>query len=278
MKYAIKLYTALCLIFVLLLSISGSISGIFGEVLYIAAFAAPAIYGLYLSQTLHKRREEEAGLSLENKWYYTLSGESVKLFLPLVMPVILSVMLISFLTALILSLFGLSNPPVELSSLPRMLVMNALLPAVLEELMFRYLPLKLILPYSKKACIIVSATYFALIHCNLFSIPYALLAGVLFISIDIAFDSVLPSLILHFMNNTLSIVMMKYCNSSISYAIYFGACGLLLFVSLPFIIRSRGKYKNILKSLTSGESGFNAGYYPWLLIIPTLIVAVLNLF
>ena len=277
MKYTIKIYTALCLIFVLLLSISGSVGSIFGEALYVLSFAAPAIYGLYLSKGLHRKREEEAGVSLENKWYYSLSGESARLFIPLIIPVILSVMLVSFLTALLLTLCGLTNPSQELSSLPRMLITNALLPAVLEELMFRYLPLKLILPYSKKACIVVSAAYFALIHCNLFSIPHALIAGVMFISIDIAFDSVLPSLILHFLNNTLSIVMMKYCNSGTSYAIYFGVLGLLLLASLAFIIRFRGKYKDIVKLLVNGEADIKSGYYPLLLIIPTALIAILNL-
>ena len=72
MKYAIKLYTALSLIFILLLSISGSIDGIFSDLIYVCAFALPAIYGVYLSGTLHRKREEEAGVSLENKWYYKL--------------------------------------------------------------------------------------------------------------------------------------------------------------------------------------------------------------
>ena len=277
MKYAIKLYTALSLIFILLLSISGSISGVFGDFVYVGAFALPAICGVYLSGELHRKREEEAGVSLENKWYYKLDGESLKHFLPLVMPVILTVMLVSFLTALLLSLLGLSNPPIEQSSLLKMLVMHALVPAILEELLFRYVPMKLILPYSKSACIVISSVYFALIHCNLFSIPYALVAGVIFISLDIAFDSVLPSLILHFLNNAMSVVMIKYCNSTTSYLIYVGICVAFLAVSVPFILKFKAVYKEKLNELKNGNKNIDSGYYPLLLIIPTVLVALMNL-
>ena len=278
MKYAIKLYTALSLVFILLLSVSGSFSGILSDVIYIIAFVAPALIGLYLSKVFHRMREEEAGVSLENKWYYTLDAAKVKLLSPLVMPAILVVMLVSFLTTLVLNAFGISSAQIEITSLPRMLVMHALAPALLEELLFRYLPMKLILPYSKRACIVISSLYFAFIHCSLFSIPYALVAGALFISLDIAFDSVLPSLILHFLNNAMSVIMVKYCDSVTSYAIYLGACLVLLVVSLIFIYRFKDKYKEILKDTASDMGSIDAGYYPLLLLIPTLLIAVVNLF
>ena len=278
MKYAIKLYTALCLIFILLLSISGSLSGIIGEIVYVGAFAVPLFIGLRLSLNLHRKREEEAGISLENKWYYTISGESLGLLAPLVMPAIFVIMIVSFLTSLLLSYLGFSNSEPQLSSLPVMLIMHALVPALLEELLFRFLPMKLILPYSKCACIIISSLYFALIHCNLFSIPYAILAGVIFISLDVAFDSVWPSFILHFLNNTLSVIMLKYCGSDTSYGVYFGICALILTLSVPFIIKFRRKYGEILKMLLCAERSIDTGYYPLLLIIPTALVAIINLF
>ena len=193
------------------------------------------------------------------------------------MPVILTIMLVSFLTALLLSLLGLSNPPIEQSSLVKMLLMHALVPAILEELLFRYVPMKLILPYSKRACIVISSVYFALIHCNLFSIPYALVAGVIFISLDIAFDSVLPSLILHFLNNAMSVVMIKYCNSTTSYLIYVGICVAFLAVSVPFILKFKAVYKEKFNELKNGNKNIDSGYYPLLLIIPTVLVALMNL-
>ena len=52
---------------------------------------------------------------------------------------------------------------------------------------------------------------------------------------------------------------------------------MLLLASLPFIIRFRGKYKGILNSLTSGDITIKSGYYPLLLIIPTVLIAIMNL-
>ncbi len=278
MKYVIKLYTALSLLFLLLLSISGSIGGIFSDVIYVMAFVAPAACGLYFSQTLHRKREEEAGITLENKWYYTLRINSVNLFLPLVMPVILAVMLVSYMTTLLLGVFGLSNPEVQISSLPNMILVHALIPTFFEELLFRYVPLRLILPYSKSACVIISSLYFACIHCSLFAIPYALVAGAVFIIIDIAFDSVLPSLILHFLNNAMSVIMLKYCTSDTSYGVYFGVCGVILLISVLFIHKYRAEYKSLFKGLNSTREAVDTGYYPLLLIIPTVLVAIMNLF
>lgn len=278
MKYAIKLYTALSLVFILLLSISGSVGGFFSTVIYVAAFAIPAIIGLVISQRLHVVREEERGISLPNKWYCSLDGESIRLFAPLVMPSIALIMILSFLTSLLLNLLGAQNQEVELFSLPYMLVMDALVPAVMEELLFRYLPLRLILPYSRRGCILISSLYFALIHCNLFSLPYALLAGVIFISLDIAFDSVLPSLILHFLNNALSVVMLKYCNTPTANAVYFGFCAVVLVISLAFVFKNKSRYIALARGIMQKEAAADLGYYPFLLLVPTLLVAFINLF
>ena len=278
MKYAIKLYTALSLVFILLLSISGSVGGVFSTVIYVAAFAIPAIIGLVISQRLHVVREEERGISLPNKWYCSLDRESIRLFAPLVMPSIALIMILSFLTSLLLNLLGAQNQEVELFSLPYMLVMDALVPAVMEELLFRYLPLRLILPYSRRGCILISSLYFALIHCNLFSLPYALLAGVIFISLDIAFDSVLPSLILHFLNNALSVVMLKYCNTPTANAVYFGFCAVVLVISLAFVFKNKSRYIALARGIMQKEAAADLGYYPFLLLVPTLLVAFINLF
>ena len=94
-----------------------------------------------------------------------------------------------------------------------MLIIHALLPSFLEEMLFRYLPMKLIAPYSRRLCILLSSAYFALIHFNLFQIPYALLAGLVFITVDLWADSVLPSFILHLLNNVISVLWIKYSAS-----------------------------------------------------------------
>ena len=76
--------------------------------------------------------------------------------------------------------------------------------------------MKLLLPYSKRHTVIYSSLFFALIHCSFSQMPYAFIAGVIFMLVDVAFDSVWPSIILHFVNNSLSIVWMKYCSGTVA--------------------------------------------------------------
>ena len=77
----------------------------------------------------------------------------------------------------------------------------ALLTAVLEELIFRYLPMRLLAHRSPRAALLLSSLFFSLVHCDLFQMPYALFAGAVFMILDLAANSVIPSLVIHFLNN-----------------------------------------------------------------------------
>ena len=87
------------------------------------------------------------------------------------------------------------------------LINHALLPAILEEALFRYLPMRMIAPHSPRCAIIISSLFFALVHGNLFQIPYAFIGGIIFMSLNLATGSIIPSLVIHFVNNAMSISM-----------------------------------------------------------------------
>jgi simple sugar transport system permease protein len=105
----------------------------------------------------------------------------------------LLVIAVSALTTLVLAFFGKTNEVDVSGHLVYELFRHALIPAVLEELLFRYIPIKLLSPYSRRGAILVSALLFSLVHLNLFQIPYALLAGVVFGFLTVASGSILPS-------------------------------------------------------------------------------------
>ena len=209
MKEAVKVLTLLDIIFVVLLVISGSIGSILGDIVYFAAFLIPITVGFYYSGDLKYKREEIMGVAEPPDRVLELDRTRLRALLPLVIPTVAVVFLSSLLSSLLLSALGIKGAVTENEGIVKMILVHAAAPAFFEEALFRYIPIKLLLPYSKRWCIIYSAFCFALIHCNLFSIPYAFVAGILFMMIDIALESVWPSVILHLINNIASVIWMK---------------------------------------------------------------------
>ena len=197
--------------------------------------------------------------------------------LPLIAPVVSLVFITSIISSVLLSLFGISTPAVENKGIAEMLFVHALMPAILEELIFRYIPMQLLKPYSKRWCVLYSAICFALIHCSFPQMPYAFVAGINFMLIDIAFDSILPSLILHFINNATSVIWMKYCSSASASVIFASVLALVTALSLVFVLKRRKEYKEeFLGALDSGEK-MPTTYAPFALAAICLYVALASI-
>lgn len=178
------------LCFVIFMLLSGTFAE-WSDVFYALAFAVPTCMLLISSS--------DAPLSLG------LSGKDALLTLSVAPILILGVFIISFLTSSFFSLFGISQT-LELSgSTMTVILTHALLPALLEELLFRYAPLRLLNGAPRGNAVLVTSVFFALSHCNLLQLPYAIFAGIVFAALDIATGSILPSVILHFLNNLVSV-------------------------------------------------------------------------
>ena len=116
--------------------------------------------------------------------------------LPCVAPTLFVVTGVSYLTTLLLTaLTGRTNALELGESLPLALLVYALLPSVMEELLFRFLPLALIGKRSPRLCILFSATAFALVHHSFFSIPHAFVAGVVFMELAYRNTFVIPVIV-----------------------------------------------------------------------------------
>lgn len=246
MDEAGKLINLLYVIFILLLALSGSFGGLMGELIYYLAFFIPILIGFYYSKELQRKREEVKGVAEPPDRLLSFDKVRAVKLAPLVAPSILVIFFTSLTTSVILSFFGITASPVEDVGIIRMLLIHALIPAVLEELLFRYVPLKLIAPYSRKWCIIYSAICFSLIHCSFVQMPYAFVAGFIFILIDVMLGSVWPSIILHFLNNAVSVIWMKYASGIGASVIFTVALVLLAIVSLIFALKRREEYKSDL--------------------------------
>ncbi len=143
----------------------------------------------------------------------------------------------SLLTVGFFALFGVEKPPQELEGgLFRQIFYYAVLPAVGEELLFRYLPLRFLLPYGNLTALFLSATVFALVHADKFAFLYAFLAGVIFFLADMEENSLFPSVIFHFGINLFSVFFYPYEGMLVPSLLYFAGALCLGTVCL-FVLR-----------------------------------------
>lgn len=105
----------------------------------------------------------------------------------------------------------------------------AVVPALVEEFAFRGVVLSHLRKYGNTFAILASSLLFGLVHGNLVQIPFAFAAGCILAYIDILTDSMLPSIIVHFLNNAVSAV-------SVLAGTYMSELGSMWLVSAIFFV------------------------------------------
>lgn len=86
----------------------------------------------------------------------------------------------------------------------------AVLPAILEELVFRGYVLYALRPYGDWFAVAVSASLFGLMHGNIAQIPFALIVGIALGWLYIMTDNIWIPIAVHFINNGFSLLL-QYC-------------------------------------------------------------------
>ncbi len=117
-----------------------------------------------------------------------------------------------------------------------------IIPAVLEELLFRGVILGALLPYGKTGAVFISALLFAMMHQNPKQFIYAFAAGAVIAYFVLETHSVFMGMLIHGVNNFLSLVNMAVMNASgektvaaYSLSLYF-AVFVLALISIPVLI------------------------------------------
>lgn len=100
---------------------------------------------------------------------------------------------------------GLTSYPVWLLIVN--LVMTAVLPAICEETAHRGLLLNGLSGLGQKKAVILSSLLFGLLHLNIEQVFYATLIGLLVAYLTCITGSIFPAMIVHFMNNAMSVFM-----------------------------------------------------------------------
>ena len=189
----------------------------------------------------------------------------------------LVIILVSLLTSFLIGLiFGAQNSVYLGDNLPIAILSHAILPAILEEALYRYLPMRLWGRDRDATLVVISSLFFALVHRDFFVIPYAFLAGALFMIMNIITDSVWPSVILHAVNNTLSVIWIFYSQSSVFALAFYLSLVILSAISLIFIFKKRGEYAIGIKKIFGCEKLTLDGEILYL-AVPTLILSAMDL-
>lgn len=136
----------------------------------------------------------------------------------LLIPMVLIILTISFLSSYMadilldnLSYIGITSKTSTGSeyntgfSFILQIISVAVIPALVEEFMFRGIILHKLLPYGSTFAIIVSTVLFALLHENIVQIPFAFVGGLAMAFCVVKTKSLLPSIISHFIINFLSV-------------------------------------------------------------------------
>ena len=243
MKKSLLFITLLDILFLFFFILSATVALYLSEIFYYLAFIIPLFHGfVYLGTVSKEGRRLRLGID---------SG-SFAFSLPFVAPTVGAVFLISALTSLLLSLFGFFDTPPDLSgTIVTVLFVSAVLPAVLEEFLFRYIPINLLGEGSPKLAVLFSAGMFALVHCNIFQLPYAFVAGVIFALVDIGFGSIVPSVMIHLLNNTVSVFWLR--SGGENALIFAAVMAFVSVISLALIYIMRKKYKIFFAEMFYGK-------------------------
>ena len=82
----------------------------------------------------------------------------------------------------------------------------AIIPALVEEILFRGTVCRSLTVYGKGTAVVISALLFALMHTNIEQMLYTFVAGLFFGLLYVETKSVLAPILLHFVNNSISVV------------------------------------------------------------------------
>ena len=263
MKKTVVRVVALDMIFLLFIVLSSIFSGALSDLLYFGAYLVPLGAFAWIS-----KGEVREKLSLGIK------ARDAVMCLPLIAPVIGVTIGLSALVSLLLSFAGVGSAEPLTGGALELITLHALAPAVLEEALFRYVPLSLIAPYSRKSAVFVSALLFAVAHCNVAQIPYAFAAGIIFAVIDLACESVLPSVVLHLVNNLASVFWLWDVSSQNFRMPFVISVAALSAISVALVAIFGERYVKKVSFLKNKDDKISTAKEVWVFAIVCLLLAV----
>ncbi len=184
--------------------VQGSLSTylIYNMTLYVLMMGLPVIFGTVLNRG-QLRLYPRDRLSLSSAVPVVVGGLGLCIAANMV-----ATHLMGFANSI--GLFSVPNPLSQDGTLPILLlnlISTAVLPAVLEEMLFRGVILQNLRRFGDGAAVVCSAALFGLMHANLIQVPFAFLLGLFMGYIMVKTGNILLVMVIHFLNNAMSILL-----------------------------------------------------------------------
>lgn len=195
-----------------------SISKIYNETLPSLAFEILLTFlsiGLpfFVLHLIFKKEKITTELPFGTTHNREISKYLVMVFLPVM---VLSAIAINYASALFQEILGLeftsSVSEITLKGGKETLLgvlSMAVVPAIIEETVIRGIVMQPLRKYGDKYAIIASALLFAVMHGNMVQIPYTVIGGLLLGYLAVITGSLWPSIVLHFINNLYSVIVVS---------------------------------------------------------------------
>lgn len=264
MKKRVKVIVALDLLFLLLLITAGTVNNkIISEILRYGAFIIPILLGLvyiYLNKC-----DFDFPLSILPK--KKTCPKALLIFAPAIAVILLLALGGSAIKE---ALLGAAEASLD-EGFVKALILHALIPSVLEEMLFRYVPIRLL--GKNYRALFLSALMFAFAHTDAFALPYTFAAGVLLGAIVMITESPLLAVALHLLNNSASLTITYYPDAAPTVLIIIGVAAL---ISAALFFAFRKKFIPLIKDIERTEE---ASYLPALAFIgASLFIIITELF
>ncbi len=172
----------------------------------------------------------------------------------------------------------------DIWSFALMLLCVGILPAVLEEIALRGFVLgALRTKFSDASAIVISAALFSLLHGNLQQIPFAFLMGLLLAYATVYCDSIIPSVIIHAINNVFSVVLsfasvdMSPMISQIVGLLYFAVCLVIGLCGFIMLTKTDKSAFRIQSDASEGSKENLKGFFASGWVIAFIILSVVQI-
>jgi membrane protease YdiL (CAAX protease family) len=155
-----------------------------------------------------------------------------------------------------------------------MFLFMVLIAPVCEELIFRRLIFRRLLPMGENFAIVMSALAFSLFHCNLYQAVYAFALGVLFGSVVVKTGRIRYTILLHMILNFLgSVVVVLVTASETLSSIYYVVLMVLMVVGLVIFFRD---WKSLFQNRPSLPGCYRAAFTSWGMLTFVILFSILS--
>lgn len=179
-------------------------------------------------------------------------GKTIVTCFPAVMLTNLALAAIIGIVVSYLSSYGITVPQADFSytnisasAFALQLLYGVIIAPVAEETLYRGLSIHLLKPYGKGMAVIISSLVFGLMHENIPQAVNAFCFGLVMGSITVGCNSVIPSIVVHMLNNALAQVpdIADIIGSDALYQVYYAIAILCLVIGLYIIFANHRKIR-----------------------------------